>query len=470
MTHAVWIFTLALLLLAIALIGQNKPRWLALLAILGAVVIYAPNMAPRIRAWNVFHYYLGSKYFDALGYEDLYPCAIWIADERPDIEFGPYVRELHTYRYMPAPDLATCPYQAFTDSRWQQFGDDMAWILARPGRYPTMHEIILLDKGYNMLPSWTAIMEPLANAAPLGSPLFWIVLYADLLVIGVGIIAVWRARGLEVAAVVAIFMITYFGTYQIIDANWAQYVWLGAVLVGLSAWYTGRRGIAGALLATAAALRIFPIFLFLWPVMHPKLAGKRFWAGAGGAGLIWVVIGSFTSRGIWAWPEFAGKMLAHSKHLVIEPLNIGLRNLVVMLLNPNLAATHLQFNQTGQGGIPALDYLITPWAWLLALGLAGLVVVEVRRRREPDFSVGLAMMWALVVLSRYYYQMLAVVALPGNRRHMQALLGLNFVLMAVGPSWRLAGYVLYAAVLGAALIVLYAVGKWQIRELRYERV
>src|SRR5690606_1536054 len=98
----------------------------------------------------------------------------------------------------------------------------------------------------------------------------------------------------------------------------------------------------------------------------------------------------------------------------------------------DLAQAHLRFNQTGAGEIPDLAYATTPWIWLLAIGMAALIVLATLRRRDPAFEAGLGVMFALVVLSRYYYQILAVMAFSGQKRHMQALLALNLILVATG--------------------------------------
>lgn len=455
-----WGFILSLLLLAITLIGRQKARWLAVLAVLATVVIYASHGGVSDQAWNIFHYYINSKYYGELGHDGLYACAVQVMGEgqRPGLQqFGPYARDLNSYEYVPVADLANCPREAFTNARWQQFGDDLEWILRRSR--PGTSNNILLDKGYNMLPTWTAVVAPLANAAPLGSLQFLALLYADVLAISSGLLMMYRARGLEATAVATIFTTTYFGTYQGISGNWMQYMWLGAALAGLSAWHMDRRAIAGALLATAAALRIFPVFLFLWPVLHPKKTGKRFWAGASGAVVLWAMVGSVTSQGPEAWIEFAGKMATHSAHLVIEPLNIGLRNLVVMLSNPGTAKTHLEFFQTAAGDIVQLDYETTPLVWLLVAFVVLLVVVATWKRCRPSFAAGIAVMFAAVVLSRYYYQILSVVAFEGDPAAMRSLLALNAILLVTAGPWQLPGYIVWSLTLTAFLVAFYAVSR-----------
>ena len=114
-----WGFILALLLLAITLIGRQQARWLAVLAVLATVVVSANHRAEQ-NSWNVFHYYLGSKYFEELGYDGLYSCAIQVVGEgqRAGVQFGSYGRDLITYEFAPVADLANCPRESFTDARW----------------------------------------------------------------------------------------------------------------------------------------------------------------------------------------------------------------------------------------------------------------------------------------------------------------------------------------------------------------
>lgn len=452
MTFVEWFFVLAVLSLAIVLIGDQKPRWLAVLAVLAVVVVYSRGDGFKLRSWNVFHYYLGSKYYHELGYDQLYPCALQVARERADVQFGAYARDLATYRYRPAGSLRCTA--TFTPARWHEFSSDMAWILARPGRYPEMHEIILLDKGYNMLPTWTGLVEPLTNRAPVGSVAFWLLIWSELALLAGGIFLLWRARGLEAAAVAVLFMSTYWGTYGIMAGNLLQYIWLGAMLAGLACWHMDRRGAAGALLATAAALRIFPAFLFIWPLLYPRLAGRRFWGGAAAAGASWVVVGSLTSRGLAAWPAFVDKMAAHSAHIVIEPLNIGLRNLLAMLLNPGMAERHLQFNRTG-AGLVAPVYEQPFWIGLVVMALAVLALWQLVRSRRPRLDGGLALMFVAVVLSRYYYQALVAAVFDEEPAKRRGLLLLALILAAGAASWPLYGYLVFQIALAAFLARFY---------------
>ena len=445
MTAGEWIFIIGVLLLAIALIGENKARWLAVLAVL-AVGVAASHT--RLHSWNIFHYYLGSRYFAELGYDQLYPCAL---QAFPEV-FGDaeYARDLATYQYRHVSTISCTA--TFTAGRWEQFEHDVIWVLAR--LRPGADKIILLDKGYNMLPSWTGLVEPLARAAAPGSVLFWAVVYADVLALAAGILLLWCARGLEPAAVAVLFLATYWGTYGLMAGNWLQYLWLGAVLAGLSCWQLQRRGLAGALLATAAALRIFPVFLFVWPLLYPRLAGRRFWCGAAGAGLAWALVGSSTSRGMDAWPDFCDKMALHSGHIISEPLNIGLKNLLLMLLNPGQAARHLAFNQTGVGRV-FVDYGYPLWIELIGLALIGLVLWRLVSRSRPDWGAGLAFMFSMVTLSRYYYQILLVAVFDKEPARMKAFLGLSAVLAATVPFNALGGYVVFQIALLAFLARFY---------------
>lgn len=446
MTAGEWVFLIGVLLLAIALVGERQARWLAVLAVLAVGVVAGRHH--QLHSWNIFHYYLGSRYFAELGYDQLYPCAL---QAFPEV-FGDaeYARDLTTYQYR---DVSTISCSApFTAERWEQFEADLIWVLNR--LRPGAAKIILLDKGYNMLPSWTGLVEPLARAAAPGSVLFWAIVYADVLAMAAAVLLLWKARGLEPAAIAVLFLATYWGTYGLMAGNWLQYLWLAAVLAGLSCWQLQRRGLAGALLATAAALRIFPVFLFVWPLLYPRLAGRRFWGGAAGAGLFWLLVGSSTSRGMDAWPAFFDKMALHSRHIISEPLNIGLKNLFVMLLNLGQAARHLAFNQTGVGRV-FVHYGYPLWIELVGLALIGLVLWQLVSRPRPDWGAGLAFMFSMVTLSRYYYQILLVAVFDTEPARLKALLGLSAILAVTAPFNALGGYVVFQIGLCAFLARFY---------------
>ena len=105
-----------------------------------------------IRTWNVYHYYLGSKYFDELGYLDLYKQTI-AADREGKNRLAKIkrIRDLETYQTIQVSSLKDLGRsKTFTDARWEAFKKDLN-VLLRKESDSTWFDM-LNDRGYNPPP------------------------------------------------------------------------------------------------------------------------------------------------------------------------------------------------------------------------------------------------------------------------------------------------------------------------------
>lgn len=440
--------------IAVFLVGRKRGRWIMLMAIVLAVAIYGQqrNRFER-RLWHNFHYYLNSKYYDELGYDQLYNCATAALPNR----WGSFYRDLSTYGYVyGAAQVPTCRAD-FSEARWQAFVADVEWIQGRETSYPEMWSFILLDKGYNGSPPYTAVVGWLANQAPLGSPLFWALIYSDAIFLVVGLLYLWKVKGTETAGLIALFTLAYFGNFTHLLANWFQYPWLTALYVGAAAWYAGRRWLSGFSLATATGLFVFPVTLLLWPALHWRQAGRRFWSGLAAGGLLWAAVGSISSRGLGAWVDFFRDMRLHSAWLPIEPRNFGLRNLVQMVGNPEASYWHLKFFSTGRGTPPNPNAAIPDW-WLLPFvaGLLVLLVLVVRERPAFSLAAGLPVMFFALVISPYYWgPAAALIFLDEDRVASRRLLMAGVLLHGVAIFEQLLALILFQLVMLAFFLRHY---------------
>jgi len=119
-----------------ALMNQPHGRWRAaptgilrragatLLVVILVAVFAASNYfknetyVKSFEVWNVFHYYLGAKYFSEVGYFNLYTCALEADHESVgywDRIVG--ARDMETYRYVPRSSLPSCPRNNVTPER-----------------------------------------------------------------------------------------------------------------------------------------------------------------------------------------------------------------------------------------------------------------------------------------------------------------------------------------------------------------
>ena len=130
-----WKVWIALGGLGLAALWTFLPRRLAPALLVGLVVVSGANyvrLGPkvpfeRVDTYDFIHYYLNAKYYDQLGYFDLYPACI-LADHE---NYGPFYKE--GGRYMPRTRAGTTSSPSPT--RWSGVGGSRNTSSPpRPGR------------------------------------------------------------------------------------------------------------------------------------------------------------------------------------------------------------------------------------------------------------------------------------------------------------------------------------------------
>lgn len=399
-----------------------RPRWLPWVAVAAIVLIYGPVAAGRLQTWNLFHYYINAKYVGELGYYQLYNCA---AAALPD-EIGPQVvRNLETYKYTTGNALPPCAAN-FSPARWQEFTADLAWLDGN-GQGPGIADAVR-DKGLNTTPPWLWLASTLAANTTPGSPAFWIGVNLDVIALVAALIFVLlTTRQVTAVSLAVINLSTWLGSASFVMGHWLQWLWLAALFVALAAWRRRRHGLAGAMIAIASIDRIFPAVLFLWPLLHRRKVGRRFWSAAIAVGMMGVVAGSSTPAGMGVWPEFVRKMASHSAAIAAEPgVNVGLRNMYTMLSNPDSAVDTFAAFAIGDVG-SGVRTAAPAWTWLPVAVFVALAVYAIRRRAWLSFSDALLVIFPAMTLSHYYYAWLSLNALEADRNDATYLLLLNLV-------------------------------------------
>jgi len=213
-------------------------------------------------ASETFHYYLGAKYFPELGYTGLYEC-VAVADAQAGLEpqalrrpLRDLVRNELTTTDAILADPARCTAR-FSTERWGEFRHDVDFLRALvPARKWLLFQ---QDHGYNATPAWSLLGHALTRAAPVSAAQLRLLWALDpLLLLGLWAAAAW-AFGWRPAAVAAI----YWGTNPFSPYGWTggailRLDWLAAGVLGVALLRRERPAAGGALLALAAALRIFP--------------------------------------------------------------------------------------------------------------------------------------------------------------------------------------------------------------------
>ncbi|MBW2696799.1 MAG: hypothetical protein JRE70_10025 [Deltaproteobacteria bacterium] len=217
--------------------------------------------ASSLHLKDVYHYWLGTRYFAELGYGELYDCTLAVAEEQDWwwVHALPYARDLRTMQTREARALIQrgvreCKGQ-FSEARWASFTKDVTWFNEQFGAHQWRR--VLNDHGYNPSPIWALAAAPFAAAVSPES-LRWLA-RLDVLLLAGAFTAVGWAFGLELACLT----IVIWGTGWLWDARWVgnaflRQMWFSAALVGLCCLKQRREIAASVLIGYASWLRLFP--------------------------------------------------------------------------------------------------------------------------------------------------------------------------------------------------------------------
>lgn len=374
--------------------------------------------AGEVRVWNVFHYYLGAKYFPELGYTDLYLAAL-SADEEGSGYWSSArkVRDLESYQIV-ARDRALAGYDpavAFTADRWRAFRHDVEAL--QPYRSADGWRNVFRDRGYNGTPLWTVLGRAL-GAAPAGRG--WLVALSalDLLLLAGTLVLLWRTFGSErTLLVLLVFLVSPFNVFRLVG-GFLQNDWLCA-LVAAVCCFRRRPALAGALAGYAVLTRGFPLLwvaaagippaLTWWRTRRPPRRYLRYLLGVALFALAGFTLSLANGRGLAAWPEFFHAISVHGQEHAIGDRRIGLEHAF------GAALEGLEAEIPDRRRRELIDGRRLAYGLSAALLVALFVAAAVRRRAWEAQILGQVPVFALLVLSRYYHGPLALLPLVGRR-------------------------------------------------------
>lgn len=283
--------------------AQRRPvaeRWKRFVAItlgIASIIAYFHGFRfgyPRFyHRHDQYHYYLGAKYFQELGYDGLYKCTVLAQDELGEVRYDNETRigegrhkldmrkEVHhpdrkirnlggDNLLIPATEALEHPELCrnnFKPERWEAFKKDIAFF--RIGSDKAYWEGMQKDHGYNPPPVWTIAGTFFANMYPAGRGFLlpvvgqvnWLQCLAmlDIVYFTAMFVAVWWAFGWRVFAVAAVFWGCqasapfYWTGGAFLRQDWLFWIVFAACLTRRR-WYF----LAGAAMVYAGMLRIFP--------------------------------------------------------------------------------------------------------------------------------------------------------------------------------------------------------------------
>lgn len=377
--------------------------------------------------YEFFHYYVGSKYAAELGYTRLYDAAALVDREDGRAPLSRDVTNLGAgsadpeYKRLTSVWAEAAAIRApFTPERWQAFRQDVAFF--RDELPPAVWDRLLHDKGYNATPFWTIYGGSLASLVPARHGPGLVALVAlDPLLLLLGFACVAWAFGVRAMLFAAALYLTHYCTsHAHFRAAFLRTDWLVALVASLCCLRKRRPFLAGALLASSALVRVFPVLFALGPLAVlarevllrrrgragvetpplPPLArtpAARFVAGAALVGTLLLGL-TLLQGGLEPWRAFLAKIVEHDQRPASD--TVGFRQLFLWTLDFGLDQGH---------EIRArFEAHQLQWWLLQALFALGLAFLAARRPLEEALALGFALVWFLANPAYYYYAFLVV--------------------------------------------------------------
>ncbi len=424
-----------------------------ILVVLGAVALLSyVNFKPlstQPNNWDLFHYYVGSKYFQEIGYTRLYAC-VARAEAENDDEAVAHAAKRRTIRDLETNELvASRNYffsenyckERFSAARWESFKNDIGFFR---GRLQDLWELAQVDHGFNPSPVWILAGGLVSGTVALSeNAITGMVLLDIILLLGSVALLAW-AFGLPTAAFAAIASMASGG----IDWSWAgggvlRLDWFFMAVLSVCAMKREHYVLAGAALGYAAALRVFPAIFALGPFIglvyamvkrRPDQARAygKFFAGMAISGAVLLAAVS-ALYGVDSLRAFADNTRKHSA--VVSTNNVGLRT--VLTYRPDTAVrntididareAHLYWKWEEAKAV-AKKNVVPAYIAVVAVCLPLFVLAVISGGTWQAVALGATFIpFAWSEMSNYYYLFLMAVAtlFAADRRVAFPLLGIG---------------------------------------------
>lgn len=261
----------ALGLVALLAIRRYKPTMLdeqfltrakaavILLVIAGSLIyFYAPRGIARRHYLNfhdLYHYFLGLKYYPEVSYNNFYACHLQADQERPRPRYRARdrVRDLNDYRRRRASDiLAQADCSAFSEERWREFRHDIDLFDRFMGRRA------LLDHGYNGTPFHALVGGTIANIPEVTYSSLVVLTFVDILMLSLLFAVLVWGFGWPAAVLFALFLFSNFADFYF-HVSFFRYSWFFTLGIGLACLHRERYAPAAVFLTASAMLNVFPL-------------------------------------------------------------------------------------------------------------------------------------------------------------------------------------------------------------------
>ena len=387
-----------------------------------------------VHGWDTFHYYIGAKYFKELSYDRLYECVAIADSQEPNLRRRVELRKmtnLRTNHVESTADILAHPERCtshFTAQRWESFKHDVRHF--RIQENARRWDDTQLDHGFNATPVWNILGTLLTNTAPASRLQILTLDSLDCLaVIFLSLMIGWAFGWRVLAVALLVFATNHASRWAWTGGSLLRWDWLFWIGASVCLAKTKHYFSAGMCLAYSTLLRIFPIFMFVAPVLamgyhfvkHRQLERRflRFFMGAALAVAILLPVGAVSSGGVSAYPDFLHNTLKHQG----TPLTNYMGLPTVVAYRPSEVARLTRndqlfdsFSRWKEARLRSFRearplYFAIVICYLVLMGLAV-------RRADPWEAIALSTTFIAfgVELTNYYYSFVIVVALLYAKR------------------------------------------------------
>jgi hypothetical protein len=311
----------------------------------------------------------------------------------------------------------------FTPERWQRFGDDVMWFRKVLG---PIWDRAQQDHGFNPPPTWVLGGGTLARLVGPASARTQtaLALVDPCLLAAMFLLVCWAFGPLVCLVALVAWACQVPGTGTWTGGALLRQDWLVCLVAAVCLARRGWSFAAGVALATAAALRIFPVFLVGLPLVllvrrrvergRLGLHARRFAIGLVVGGLGWLGLSS-VAYGVEAWPAFAEHIAVHRRSPIAN--HVGLRALLsqswegrwMAVMQPGSVDPFHEWETRRRATFAANAPLY--YALAAALGVLGVVAGWRIRRLWVAVAASSVLVLAAVDVSSYYCAFFVVLGL-----------------------------------------------------------
>lgn len=379
---------------------------------------------------DLYHYYIGAKYFKELNYSRLYECTAVadMQDNYPKPYLQRIMRNLTDNSLTSTNDILSNPGKCtsnFTADRWNAFKNDIRFFRNKQS-FQSWNRT-QSDFGYNPTPAWMILGSTTANIIPLSDGFLVSITAIDLLLILASIAMVFRTFGIESALLMSgFFFINHMASFTWTGGSFLRYDWFFLLTTGICSLKKGRDVLAGSVLTYSALLRIFPGVVLFGIFMHaalnavlsrstrPLKAYRALLTGSAIALLLLIPLSIAASGGYSSWADFAQNSKKHLKSTTANFMGLP------YLIDKNIAPDENRHDwiEREEGKASAVNYkekirhrAVAVRVFVTIIYLI-LFLFAVRRHEKwvaGVVSVGLVPVF--FTLSNYYYIMFALLGL-----------------------------------------------------------